>query len=110
MERNFYSPSGRSWGKANPILRILLDKESLSESLEGRKTSIIRESGVKEESKEGGWKRADFPASGSDSRFTAFVKGREGTGKREGGGGGGCKKGGSVSARILISSPRPMVP
>lgn len=55
--------------------------------LEGRKTSIIRESGVKEkeEPRGGGerWKRADFPASGSDSRFTAFANGREGTKERE---------------------------
>lgn len=27
--------------------------------------------------------RADFPASGSDSRFTAFANGREGTDERE---------------------------
>lgn len=73
--------------KANPILRILLEEESLSELLEGRKTSIIRESGVKEKEEQGGrrerWKRADFPASGSDSRFTAFANGREGTEERE---------------------------
>lgn len=28
-------------------------------------------------------KRADFPTSGSDSRFTAFANGREGTEERE---------------------------
>lgn len=46
------------------------------------------------------------------ARFTAFANGREGTEEREKKTevGEGCKKGGSVSARILISSPRPMVP
>jgi len=62
-------------------------RKSLSELLEGRKTSIIRESGVKEKEEQGGrgkrWKCADFPASGSDSRFTTFANEREGTEERE---------------------------
>lgn len=55
---------------------------SLSKSLEGRKTSVIRESGVKEESKgkrerkKDEMEARDFPASGSNSRFTVFASGR----------------------------------
>lgn len=58
----------------------------------------------------------DFPASGSDSRFATFASGgrapRRMVGDRAARSeeGGGCKKGGSISARILISSPRCMVP
>jgi len=59
----------------------------LPDSLEGRKTNVIRESGVKDESE-----ARDFPASGSDSRFAnvcerADVRAeRRETGKRREGG------------------------